>query len=75
MVSSDFLLAKKQHAEKDLHEHADRTKGTNTSESIYMKVLEKVTGIIPWFAIRLTTTILGLFIMAMGFVVLAFYVV
>lgn len=75
MVSSDFLLAKKKHAEKDLHHHAGETEGSNTSESIYMKILEKVLNIIPWFVFRITTTIIGLFIMAIGFVVLAFYFV
>ncbi len=75
MISSDFLLVKKRHAEKNLHQHADATETSNASESFYMSILEKILGSVPWFMVRLTTTIVGLFIMAIGFVVLAFYAV
>lgn len=73
MISADYLQAKKGHAEKDLHEHADKTADINTSESIYMRILEKVISYIPWFVIRIMTTIVGLFMIAIGFIFLAFY--
>ncbi|WP_085521028.1 hypothetical protein [Tuberibacillus sp. Marseille-P3662] len=73
MIGGRILYIQLNHTRHHLKEHAESVKHQDQSKSLYLGMGEKALNFTPWYAIRLFFIIVGLCIMALGFVALGFY--
>lgn len=72
ILSGRYLLHKLHHAEKDLKEKAEEVKFKDNSASVTYQIEDEVLDAIPWYYIRLIFILIGMVIIALGFVPLGF---
>ncbi|GGH83114.1 putative membrane protein [Pullulanibacillus pueri] len=72
IVSHSILITLLKHKQKEFDERAEQKMFNDNSASIANSMGEQVLDLIPWGYIRLVTVIIGMIIIALGFVPLGF---
>jgi hypothetical protein len=75
ILSGRYIFHKLQEAKKDLKEKAEAVKFKDNSASMTFQLSGEVLDAVPWYYIRLIFIVVGMVIIALGFVPLGFLVI